>query len=65
MGATIPKCMFCLVGETEDNPIMVIYSRGKRDGQFICLNCIKKKIRTLKSYERRVNRKVSFIDEYI
>ena len=43
MGATIPKCMFCLVGETEDNPIMVIYSRGKRDGQFICFNCIKKK----------------------
>ena len=63
MGATIPKCMFCLVGETEDNPIMVIYSRGKRDGQFICFNCIKKKIRTSQKYERRLNRRDSFIED--
>ena len=51
MGATIPKCMFCLVNETENNPVLEVHSRGKRNGQMICFKCIKKKL--YKKYERR------------
>ena len=57
MGATQPKCMLCQEAETENNPVLVIHSRGKRDGQAICWRCIKKKL--YKKYERRLNRRDS------
>ena len=44
MGNNIPKCMLCQEAETENNPVLVIHSRGKRDGQSICWCCIKKKV---------------------
>ena len=44
MGTTQPTCDFCGETETEDNPIMIVYSRGKRNNQTICWDCIKMKI---------------------
>ena len=40
MGNQIPKCIFCKQSETEDSPILIVLSRGKRNGQQICFNCI-------------------------
>ena len=33
MGATIPKCILCGSYETENNPVLEVHSRGKRNGQ--------------------------------
>ena len=63
MGNTIPKCMLRQKSETEGNPVLEVHSRGKRGGQLICWICIKKKIKTLEKYERRLNRRDSFIEE--
>ena len=52
MGATIPKCIVCGSYETENNPVLEVHSKGKRDGQMICFKCIKKKL--YKKYERRL-----------
>ena len=51
MGATIPNCILCQEAETENNPVLVIHSRGKRDGQSICWRCIKNFF--YEKYERR------------
>ena len=61
MGATIPKCIFCLVRDTEDNPVLEVHSRGKRNGQMICFKCIKNFF--YEKYERRLNRRDSFIED--
>ena len=49
MGATIPKCVLCDSYETENNPVLEVHSRGKRNGQMLCsksnvfdFTCIKK-----------------------
>ena len=51
MGATIPKCVLCQEFETENNPVLEVHSKGKRDGQMICsksnvfdFTCIKTKV---------------------
>lgn len=54
MGTTQPKCILCGSYETENNPLMIVYSRGKRGNQAICWCCIKKKIKTLEKYQRRL-----------
>ena len=58
MGATQQKCILCDSYETENNPVLEVHSKGKRDGQLICsksnvfdFTCIKKKL--YKKYERR------------
>ena len=51
MGATIPKCMVCGSFETENNPVLEVHSKGKRNGQMLCFKCIKKKL--YKKFERR------------
>ena len=58
MGATIPKCILCQEFETENNPVLEVHSRGKRDGQLLCFKCIKKKL--YKKYEKKINRRDSF-----
>ena len=50
-----PICMFCQNQEEEDNPLMLIYSRGKYNGFYICLNCLKKKHETKLKYEQKIN----------
>ena len=60
MGATQPKCILCGSCETEKNPVLEVHSRGKRNGQMICFKCIKKKL--YKKFERRLNRRDSFIE---
>ena len=52
MGANIPKCILCQEFETENNPVLEVHSKGKRNGQMICFKCIKKKL--YKKYERRL-----------
>ena len=58
MGATQQKCILCQQFETENNPVLEIHSKGKRNGQMLCsksnvfdFKCIKKKL--YKKYERR------------
>ena len=58
MGATIPKCILCQEFETENNPVLEVHSKGKRDGQMLCFKCIKKKL--YKKYEKKINRRDSF-----
>ena len=58
MGATIPKCILCQEFETENNPVLEVHSKGKRDGQMLCWRCIKRKL--YKKYERNLNRRDSF-----
>ena len=58
MGATQQKCILCQEFETENNPVLEVHSRGKRNGQMICFKCIKKKL--YKKYEKRLNRRDSF-----
>ena len=55
MGATQPKCILCDSYETENNPVLEVHSRGKRNGQLICFKCIKKKL--YKKYEKKLNKK--------
>ena len=55
MGATIPKCVLCDSYETENNPVLEVHSRGKRNGQLICFKCNKKKL--YKKYEKKINEK--------
>jgi len=63
MGSILPTCNFCGQKESEDNPLLLVCSRGKRGGQMICFLCIKAKIKRLQVFERRINRKISFIEE--
>ena len=58
MGATIPKCVLCQEFETENNPVLEVHSKGKRDGQMLCWRCIKRKL--YKKYEKKLNRRDSF-----
>ena len=58
MGATIPKCILCGSYETENNPVLEVHSKGKRDGQMLCWRCIKRKL--YKKYEKKINRRDSF-----
>ena len=58
MGATIPKCIVCGSYETENNPVLEVHSKGKRNGQSICWRCIKRKL--YKKYEKKINRIYSF-----
>ena len=51
MGATQQKCVLCQEFETENNPVLEVHSKGKRDGQMLCWRCIKRKL--YKKYERR------------
>ena len=44
----IPKCMCCGAKESEDNPILEIHSRGKRNNQFICFICLKHKVEIIR-----------------
>ena len=54
MGNFNPMCFFCSQPETEDNPLMKIYSRGKYGEKFICFNCIKRKIKIMNRYEQKL-----------
>ena len=58
MGATIPKCILCQEFETENNPVLEVHSKGKRDEQMLCWRCIKRKL--YKKYEKKINRRDSF-----
>ena len=58
MGATIPKCVLCGSYETENNPVLEVHSKGKRNGQSICWRCIKRKL--YKKFEKKINRRDSF-----
>ena len=58
MGSTIPKCILCHEFEAENNPVLEVHSRGKRDGQMICWRCIKRKL--YKKYEKKINHIYSF-----
>ena len=51
MGTTQPTCDFCGETETENNPIMIVFSRGKRHNQAICWDCIKNKV--LRQHSKR------------
>ena len=58
MGATQQKCVLCQEFETENNPVLEVHSKGKRDGQMLCWRCIKRKL--YKKYEKKINRRDSF-----
>ena len=58
MGATQQKCILCQEFETENNPVLEVHSKGKRDGQMLCWRCIKRKL--YKKYEKKLNRRDSF-----
>ena len=57
MGNKEIKCMYCNDIEEEENPILEIHSLGKRNGQFICFDCLKKKIKIILIYEQRLQDK--------
>ena len=54
MGATQPKCIFCKQPESEDNPVLEIHSRGKRNKQTICWSCIRRKRQVILEYEHKI-----------
>ena len=53
MGNT-QRCMYCKDEGTENNPILESHSLGKRNGQLICFNCIKEKVKIILELERRL-----------
>ena len=54
MGAKI-SCVLCHTSDQNyDNPLLHIHHRGKRDGQHICLNCIKRRLKSIARYEERM-----------
>ena len=58
-----PVCMFCQNKEEEDNPMMLIYSRGKYNGHSICWACLKKKHAAKLKYEERLMNNTKNINE--
>ena len=55
MGNIQLTCQFCFLKQTEENPVLIIKSFGKHNNQKICFDCLKKKIKAIELYERRMH----------
>ena len=55
MGQIIQTCQFCFLKQTEENPVLIIKSFGKHNNQKICFDCLKKKIKAMERFERRMH----------
>ena len=55
MGAKL-SCIVCHTSTHQDvdNPLLQIHTCGKRDGQYVCLNCIKLRLKRIQRYEDRI-----------
>ena len=54
MGNIQLTCQFCFFKQTEENPVLIIKSFGKHNNQKICFDCLKKKIKAIEVFERRM-----------
>ena len=56
------SCVICLTANNVDNPLLGIHTYGKRDGQFICLSCLMKKLKKRKQYKKQLLEK--YVSEF-
>ena len=60
---TIHSCIVCKTTDNNvDNPLLGIYTCGKRDGQFVCLNCLMKKLKEREEYKKKLTEK--YVSEF-
>ena len=59
------SCCICGTGKDDvDNPLLHIHHSGKRNGQYVCLSCIKKKIKCRERYEQRIKIIPEYVNEF-
>ena len=61
------SCMICKTTDNNvDNPLLEIHTYGKRDGQFICLSCLMKKLKKREEYKKKLTEKLTekYVSEF-
>ena len=57
------SCVICkTTANNVDNPLLEIHTYGKRDGQFICLSCLMKRLKKRKQYHKKLTEK--YVSEF-
>ena len=57
------SCIICLTtSKNVDNPLLGIHTCGKRDGQFVCLSCLKKRLKKREQYHKKLTEK--YVSEF-
>ena len=52
------SCMICYTTiNNVDNPLLEIHTCGKRDGQFVCLSCLMKRLKKKEEYKKKLTEK--------
>ena len=49
------SCMICYItANNVENPLLEIPTCGKRDGQFVCLSCLMKRLKKREQYKKQL-----------
>ena len=60
---TIHSCIICkTTANNVENPLLGIHTCGKRDGQFVCLRCLMKRLKKREQYKKKLTEK--YVSEF-